>query len=104
MAIQAQLEQGHSPTIVRALEKRAIIKAESLESLFRQRYATYCQPNKKGHYEILRSFELHVIPKFGHGQFRARTRRSSLLAWCETPDKRTPPKFDRNPRRSRLRP
>jgi len=50
---------------VRLLEKQAILKADSIEALFRQWHEAYCQKNKKGHHDILRSFELHVFPKIG---------------------------------------
>lgn len=64
--LKAQLEQGHDPKIVRALEKQAIIEADSVEALFRQWYESYCKKNKKGHHDVLRSFELHVFPRIGH--------------------------------------
>ena len=63
--LKARLEQGHDPRIVRALEKQAILKADSVESLFRQWYESYCKRNKKGHHDVLRSFELHVFPRIG---------------------------------------
>ncbi|MNZ26552.1 putative prophage CPS-53 integrase [compost metagenome] len=63
--LRAPLEQGHDPRVVRQLEKQAIIQADSVESLFRQWYAAYCKGNKKGHHEILRSFEIHVFPRIG---------------------------------------
>jgi integrase len=64
--LKAQLEQGHNPKIVRDLEKQAILKADSVESLFRQWYENYCKKNKKGHHDVMRSFELHVFPRIGH--------------------------------------
>lgn len=63
--LRARHEQGHDPQVVRLLEKQAIIKADSVEQLFRQWYDAYCQKNKKGHHDILRSFELHVFPVIG---------------------------------------
>ncbi|HEY3698774.1 MAG TPA: Arm DNA-binding domain-containing protein, partial [Spongiibacteraceae bacterium] len=63
--LRAALEQGHDPKIIRLLEKQEIIKADSVESLYRQWHKTYCEKNKKGHHEILRSFELYVFPKIG---------------------------------------
>jgi len=63
--LRARHEQGHDPRIVRLLDRQAILKAESVESLFRQWYAAYCTKNKKGHHDILRSFELHVFPLIG---------------------------------------
>lgn len=65
LRLRAPLEQGHDPRVVRQLEKQAIIQADSVESLFRQWYAAYCKGNKKGHHEILRSFEIHVFPRIG---------------------------------------
>ncbi len=63
--LKGQLEQGHDPRVVRALQKQAILKADSIESLFRQWYEAYCKKNKKGHHDVLRSFELHVFPRIG---------------------------------------
>ena len=63
--LRAQHEQGHDPQIVRLLEKQTILKADSVETLFRQWYEAYCQKNKKGHHDILRSFEIHVFPVIG---------------------------------------
>ena len=63
--LRGQLEQGHDPRVVRLLEKQAILKADSIEQLFRQWHEAYCQQNKKGHHDILRSFEIHVFPVIG---------------------------------------
>ncbi len=63
--LKARLEQGHDPKVVRLLEKQAILKADCVESLFRQWYEAYCTKNKKGHHDILRSFEIHVFPVIG---------------------------------------
>lgn len=63
--LKKELEQGHDPKIVRLLEKQAILKADTIESLFKQWYEAYCKKNKKGHEDIKRSFELHVLPKIG---------------------------------------
>lgn len=63
--LKGDLEQGHDPRVIRALEKQAILKADSIESLFRQWYEAYCKKNKKGHHDVLRSFELHVFPRIG---------------------------------------
>lgn len=63
--LRARHEQGHDPRIIRLLDRQAIVEAESVESLFRQWYAAYCTKNKKGHHDILRSFELHVFPVIG---------------------------------------
>lgn len=64
--LRAHLEQGYDPRVVRQLEKQTILQADSVEALFRQWYEAYCKGNKKGHHEILRSFEIHVFPKIGH--------------------------------------
>lgn len=65
LRLNGRVEQGYDPRIVRLLEKQAIIKADSIESLFRLWYEAYCTKNKKGHHDILRSFELHVFPVIG---------------------------------------
>lgn len=64
--LKGDLEQGHDPKIVRALEKQSILTADSIESLFCAWYEAYCKKNKKGHHDVLRSFELHVFPRIGH--------------------------------------
>lgn len=63
--LRAQHEQGHDPRIVRLLEKQAIADTDTVERLFRQWYEAYCQEHKKGHHDILRSFEIHVFPVIG---------------------------------------
>lgn len=63
--LRAQHEQGHDPRIVRLVERQAIAQTESVEHLFRAWYAAYCQEHKKGHHDILRSFEIHVFPQIG---------------------------------------
>ncbi|MEW8524829.1 MAG: site-specific integrase [Candidatus Thiodiazotropha endolucinida] len=63
--LRKELEQGHNPKIVRKLEKQALINADTLESIFRQWYESYCKKNKKMHHEIRRSFELYVLPVVG---------------------------------------
>ncbi len=63
--LKARLEQRHDPKVVRLLEKQAILKTDCVESLFRQWYEAYCTKNKKGHHDILRSFEIHVFPVIG---------------------------------------
>lgn len=63
--LRAKLEQGHDPKVIRQVERQAILTADSLEQLFRQWYQAYCVKNKKGHREVLRSFELYVFPSIG---------------------------------------
>ena len=63
--LRKELEQGYDPKIVRKLEKQAIIAAESFSGLFKLWYDAYCVKNKKGHHEIMRSFELYVFPAIG---------------------------------------
>lgn len=63
--LRAKLEQGYDPRVVRQVEQQAIITADSLEQLFQQWYQAYCVKNKKGHREVLRSFDLYVVPVIG---------------------------------------
>jgi integrase len=65
LRLRSQLEQGHDPRIVRALARQTILKADSVESLFRAWYYAYCSKHKKNHKEVLRSFEIHVFPQIG---------------------------------------
>lgn len=66
LRLKAELEQGHDPKVVRRLEKQAIRSAASVEELFRQWYQGYCSKEKAGHQEILRTFEIHVLPRLGN--------------------------------------
>lgn len=63
--LRAQHEKGHDPRIVRLLEKQAITEADSIERLFRAWHEAYCKDHKKGHHDILRTFEIHVFPVLG---------------------------------------
>ncbi|MEH6626975.1 MAG: site-specific integrase [Motiliproteus sp.] len=63
--LRAEFEQGHDPRVVRLIEKKAVIEADTLSDLFYRWYNSYCIDNKKGHFDIKRSFELHVLPKLG---------------------------------------
>lgn len=65
LRLRKQLELGHNPKTVRQLERQAIIATASLKGLFELWYESYCVKNKKGHHEILRSFELHIFPRLG---------------------------------------
>jgi integrase len=65
LRLRSKLEQGYDPRIVRQTEVAAIVTAESFEVLFRQWYGTYCVKKKKGHQEILRSFEIYVFRALG---------------------------------------
>ena len=79
--LRKKLEQGHDPKVVRQLERQAIIAAKSLEGLFDLWYESYCIKNKKGHFEIRRSFEIHVFGKGGFGHLPAD--KVSLHTWLE---------------------
>ncbi|MCS0397904.1 site-specific integrase [Vibrio diabolicus] len=63
--LRKEHEQGHDPRIIRQLEKQSIADAVSLTALFLQWYGAYCKKNKKGHQEIKRSFEIHLLPELG---------------------------------------
>jgi len=63
--LRKQLEGGHDPRIVLRTEEVAIVTAVPLEGLFRKWYEAYCKKKKKGHHEILRSFEIYVFPTLG---------------------------------------
>lgn len=62
---RGQLEQGHDPRVARLVEQASIATAHTNESLVRDWYTRYCEPRKTGAPEILRSFELHVLPELG---------------------------------------
>lgn len=63
--LRAELEKGRDPRLVKKLEINAAANPETLGDGFAQWYESYCMANKKGHTEILRSFELYVLPRFG---------------------------------------
>ncbi len=63
--LEGKREQGHDPKVIRSTEKTAIVEAPLVESLFHLWYEKYCKVAKKGHHEVLRTFELYVFPKIG---------------------------------------
>lgn len=79
--LRKKLEQRHDPKVVRQLERQAMIAAKSLEGLFDLWYESYCIKNQKGHFEIRRSFEIHVFGKGGFGHLPAD--KVSLHTWLE---------------------
>lgn len=83
--LRKKLEQGHDPKVTRQVEKQAIIAAKSLEALFDLWYESYCVKNKKDHYGIKRSFEIHVFSKNGLGKLPAE--KISLHAWLDVLEK-----------------
>ncbi|MGQ7242783.1 tyrosine-type recombinase/integrase [Salinicola sp. V024] len=62
---RSQLEQGHDPRLLRKMEQASIAEAHTNETLVREWYVRYCESQKAGAREILRSFELHVFPTLG---------------------------------------
>jgi len=95
LRLKRKLEQGYAPRVVKQLEKQVIINADSLEELFLQWYHSYCKANKKGHHEILRSFQLYMFPVVGHLPAEEVT----LHEWLALLEKRaqvTPSIADRN--------
>lgn len=81
--LRKKLEQGHDPKVVRQLEMQAIVAAKSLEGLFDLWYESYCVKNKKGHFEIKRSFDIHVFPKIG----KLPADKITLHAWLDILEK-----------------
>lgn len=81
--LRKKLEQGHDPKVVRQLERQAMIAAKSLEGLFDLWYESYCIKNKKGHFEIKRSFDIHVFPKIG----KLPAEKITLHAWLDILEK-----------------
>ena len=81
--LRKKLEQGHDPKVVRQLEKQSIVAAKSLEGLFDLWYESYCVKNKKGHFEIKRSFDIHVFPEIG----KLPAEKITLHAWLDILEK-----------------
>lgn len=65
LRLRGRQDQGHDPKVVRSTEKTAIADAPLVKALFLLWYEKYCKAAKKGHHEILRTFELYVFPKIG---------------------------------------
>lgn len=65
--MQKALDGGHDPRVVLRLEKDAIRNAEAdtLNKLFTDWYAKVVVKTKPSHVQIRRSFEIHVLPKYG---------------------------------------
>lgn len=74
-----QIEQGHDPRISKQLERRINIDAITVEKLFYQWHESYCIKNKKGHHEIKRSFEIHLLPVFG----KFPVEKTTTSMWCD---------------------
>lgn len=77
--LRKELERGRDPKVVREVEKTALATADTIETLTRRWYEKYCSKHKKGHHEILRSFELHVFPRIG----KLPAEEATLHAWLE---------------------
>lgn len=63
--LRAELEKGYDPKQVKLKERTSIRDAYTYEKLFYQWYEQFCVPNKSSHHEILRSFEIYVLPELG---------------------------------------
>lgn len=63
--LRAALEQGHDPKQLKLREQFERASNKPLKAVLLEWYENYCISNKKGHAQILRSFELHVFPQLG---------------------------------------
>ena len=65
--LRKALDEGHDPRVVVRLEKDVIHnrEADTLETLFTDWYVKVAVKTKPSHIQIRRSFELHVLPKYG---------------------------------------
>lgn len=63
--LRAKHEQGENPQVVKKVERQVVMDAPTFEELCRQWMEKACSKEKKGHADILRSFELHVFPRVG---------------------------------------
>lgn len=59
------LDEGKNPRIEKQVAAAREQSFDSFEDIFMQFYNHYCMKFKKGHHEILRSFEIYVFPVFG---------------------------------------
>lgn len=81
---KADIAKGHDPRVTKQLEKQANIEAITVEKLFYQWHESYCVKNKKGHFEIKRSFEIHLFPALGNFPVDKVT----AAMWCDLFDKK----------------
>jgi integrase len=65
LRLRFELEQGYDPSVVRSIEKQAIIYNKSLADLFATWYNTQCVHDVKKPEQIKRTFEIHVLPVLG---------------------------------------
>jgi hypothetical protein len=63
--LRGLVEKGHDPGIVLRTEEQVIVTAETFEGLFRKWHDSMCKKHKKGHHEILRSYEIYAFPTLG---------------------------------------
>ncbi|WP_151867922.1 tyrosine-type recombinase/integrase [Acinetobacter soli] len=63
--LRAELERGYDPKQVKLQELKSVQDAYTFEKLFYEWYERFCKPNKQSHHDILRSFEIYVLPKIG---------------------------------------
>jgi hypothetical protein len=66
LRLRGLLEKGHDPAIVLRTEEQVIVTAETFEGLFRKWHESVCKKKKKGHREILRSYEIYTFPTLGN--------------------------------------
>lgn len=63
--LRGELEQNRNPRLLKRMARNEAYTAMTVEGLIREWYAKYAKDNKKGHEDILRSFELHIFPAIG---------------------------------------
>lgn len=63
--LRGEVEANRNPKYVRSEEKRSAVGALTNEELIRQWHTAYCEKNKSGAKEILRTYEIHVFPRLG---------------------------------------
>lgn len=63
--LRAELERGYDPKQVKLKELKSVQDAYTFEKLFYEWYERFCKPNKVSHHDILRSFEIYVLPELG---------------------------------------
>lgn len=66
LKLKGEVEKGHDPRIVKKTEKLNNIEAKVFKDIFMMWYEAYCVVNKQNPEAILRSFEIHVFPRFGN--------------------------------------
>jgi hypothetical protein len=80
LRLRGLLEKGHDPAVVPRTEEQVIVTAETFEGLFRKWHESVCKKKKKGHREILRTFDLRISDPWQYPRSRNQPANVARLA------------------------